>query len=235
MAPTARIAADAMRNVRSSVRERTRLGRAVGPHSPHAACIGSHKDDFERPSTIGRRGARRRLPRDVRFHAHREARAQRDARPARRRPASVRLLRRDAAAAAAQRRGPRRARGDLPHALPRRPLPRAPRDAQDLLVARPRAAAHDLRAARPRRAALDAPAHVRAADVPRSSRGARARRRSRARRVPDRDVRRRARRDRDRLRARRGRAPGSLRRRRRDRARRAGRTASAACSSEARA
>ena len=44
--------------------------------------------DFERMTTIGRRGAGRRLPRDVWLHADGEARAQRDARPARRRPAA---------------------------------------------------------------------------------------------------------------------------------------------------
>ena len=58
------------------------------------ACIGPHKDDFERPSTIGRRGARRRLPRDVRLHAHGEARAERDAGAAWRRPPPRSIARR---------------------------------------------------------------------------------------------------------------------------------------------
>ena len=102
-------------------------------------------------STIGRRGAGRRFPRDVGLDADGEARAQRDARAARRRSASLRLRRGDAAAAPAQRRRPRRARGDLPHALPRRPLPRASGHAQDVRAPRPRGSAHDLRPERARR------------------------------------------------------------------------------------
>jgi hypothetical protein len=76
---------------------------------PHASCIGSHKVEIERPSTIGRRGPRRRVPRDVRLHADGEAGAQRDAGEAGRRPAPVRLLGGYAAATPAQRRRPRRA------------------------------------------------------------------------------------------------------------------------------
>ena len=59
-------------------------------------------DTSERPSTIGRRGPRRRVPRDVRLHADGEAGAQRDAGEARRRPTPVRLLGGHAAPAPAQ-------------------------------------------------------------------------------------------------------------------------------------
>ena len=68
-------------------------------------------------------------------------------RPARQRAAPVRLRRRHAAAAAAVGDRPARPAGDLPHALPRRPLPRPARDAEDVRAARPRRdAAHGLRA-----------------------------------------------------------------------------------------
>jgi hypothetical protein len=72
-----------------------------------------------------------------RLDADRETRADRHARPSRRRSPPVRLRRGNPAAAAPQRRRPRGARGDLPDALSRRPLPRPSGDAQDLRAARP--------------------------------------------------------------------------------------------------
>ena len=120
--------------------------RAVLPHPTHASCIGQHKGDFERLSTIGRRGPRRRLPRDVRLHADAEAGSVLDARAPRRRAAPLRLRRGHATTTSAQRRRPRRARRDLPDALPRRPLPGASGHAQDVRAARARGSVDDLRA-----------------------------------------------------------------------------------------
>ena len=90
----------------------------------------------------------------------------RHARPPRRRAAALRLRRGDAAPAAALRRRARRPPRGLPHALPRRPLPRPARDAEDVRAPRPRAAADDLRAAGPRRAHRLAAADLRQAHVP---------------------------------------------------------------------
>ena len=128
-------------------------------------------------------GPRRRLPRDVRLHADGEAALSATLVTARRRPAPVRLLGGHAAATSAQRRRPRRARGDLPHALPRRPLPRPSGHAQDVRIARPRSAADDLRTARARRAAPHVAADLRSADVPRSRRSSSRRGRAGARRT----------------------------------------------------
>ena len=64
------------------------------------------------------------------------------ARAARRRPAALRLRRGHAAPAAALVGRARRSRGDLHHALPRRPLPRAARDAEDVLAPDAGRAAH---------------------------------------------------------------------------------------------
>ena len=75
------------------------------------------------------------LPRHRRLRAHRAARPARHARAPRRRPPAVRLRRGHAAPARALGR-PDRARGDLPHPLPRRPRARAARDAEDLRPAR---------------------------------------------------------------------------------------------------
>ena len=75
----------------------------------------------------------------------------RAARPPWRRAAAVRLRRGHAAPAAALGGRARRPAGGLPHALPRRPLPRPAGDAEDVRAARPRGAAHDLRPAGPRR------------------------------------------------------------------------------------
>ena len=68
--------------------------------------------------------------------------------PARRRSAAVRLRRGHAAPARALGRAGR-ARGGVPHPLPRRPRPRPARDAEDVQPPRPRDAADRLRAAGP--------------------------------------------------------------------------------------
>ena len=180
-----------------------------------------------------RRGPRRRLPRHGGLDADRPARAQLAARPARRGAAPRGLRRGDAAPAAALRdRAPRPARG-LPHALPRRPLPRAPGDAQELRPARPGGADHDLRPARARRALRRAPAHLRPAHVRVRARRAAAGRAARPRRLRARDVRGQSRRECRRLRPRRGAAAGALRRRGGGRARRPVGARARRCSSAA--
>ena len=131
---------------RPEQRQRTQQpGRAVGPHPPHAPCIGSHKVLVECPSRLiaveldvvflGTSGS---MPTAKRAPSC-------DARAPRRRSAPLRLRGGDAAPAPAQRCRPCRARGDLPHALPRRPLPRPSGHAQDLRAPRSRGPAHDLR------------------------------------------------------------------------------------------
>src|SRR5206468_7883695 len=77
-------------------------------------------------------GPRSRVLRDIRLRADRATGPDGAARPARRRAAAVRLWRGDAAPAAPLGRRPRRAARGLRLALPRRPLPRAPRDAEDV-------------------------------------------------------------------------------------------------------
>ena len=72
----------------------------------------------------------------------------------------------------------------LPHPLPRRPLPRAARDAEDVRAARPRGADHDLRPARARRAVPVAAPDLREAHLPVRARGAPSRRHARPRRLP---------------------------------------------------
>ena len=97
------------------------------------------------------RGPRRHVHRHRRLGSDRAARPAVHARAARRRPAAVRLRRGHAAPAPALDR-PAGPRGDLPDPFPRRPLPRAAGDAEDVRPARARGAAHDLRPARaPRR------------------------------------------------------------------------------------
>ena len=81
------------------------------------------------------------------------------------------------AAALGRAAGPRRR---LHHPLPRRPLARPARDAQDVRPARARAAADDLRPARPRGAVRDAAAGVRAHRLPADAGRARAARGGRA-------------------------------------------------------
>ena len=108
------------------------------------------------------------------------------ARPPRRRPAALRLRRGHAAPAAALLDRPRRPRGDLPHALPRRPLPRPARDAEDVLAADARAC-RSRSTGRPGCATSSARSRriVGKAHLPaRARRGAR-RRRARARRLRD--------------------------------------------------
>ena len=185
-------------------------------------------------STIGRSGPRRRLPRHLGQRADRAPLAARAARPPRRRPAALRLRRGHAAPAAALDRRPRRPARDLPHALPRRPLPRPARDAEDVRAPRPRRAAHDLRAARPARPVRRPAPHLRPAALPRSSWSSCA---------PGETLERDdykllvfpvdARRARRRLRARRGRAARPLRRRDGRRARRAERPGARRSSSAA--
>ena len=172
----ARITADARRNVRRSVRERTRLGRAVCP-----ACAACAPVSARTRTSLSARVQSAAVELDVVFLGTSGSM------PTAKRALSATLVRRGgdrllvrllgghAAAAPAQRRRPRRARGDLPHALPRRPLPRPPGDAEDLRAAGPRGAADDLRAAGPRRALRDASAHLRPADVSARGRGARGR------------------------------------------------------------
>ena len=108
----------------------------------------------------------------------------------------------------------------LPHPLPRRPLPRAAGDAEDVRPPRPRRADHDLRAARPARPVRVADADLRPAHLPRtSSRSSSPGRPSTAATTassPTPSARRLV----DRLRARRGRPPGAVRRRDRRPARR---------------
>src|SRR5262245_52944466 len=133
--------------------------------APTLSLLSQAGADRQSGTRIRRRGPRRRLPRDVRFHPDGPARTGGDPRPARGGPAALRLRGRDAAPAPALRRRPPRAARDLPHALPRRPLPRTPGNAEDVLVARTGAPAHDLRAARAARARRNAEARVRAPDV----------------------------------------------------------------------
>src|SRR4029079_7165014 len=87
------------------------------------------------------------------------------ARPARGRAAALRLRRGDAAPAAPLHGRLDRAPRGLPLALPRRPLPRPARDAEDVLATWPRGAARRLRAAGGSRALLDPAARLREADV----------------------------------------------------------------------
>ena len=95
------------------------------------------------------------LPRHRRLGALGAALDRERAGRARRGTADVRLRRRDAAPdAALARAGP--GRRDLPHPLPRRPLPRPARAAEDLRPDRPRGAADGLRPARPARPLQDA-------------------------------------------------------------------------------
>ena len=144
----------------------------VDPRSPRA-----------RPQSA--RGPRPRLPRHVRQRTDREPCADRAARAARRRPPALRLRRRNAAAADALDGRAPRSRGDLHHALPRRSLPRAARNAEDVPAAAARRAADHLRPAGAPRPLREPPARVREALVPaRAGRGAPGRR-ARARRLPD--------------------------------------------------
>ena len=110
------------------------------------------------------------------------ARADRAARPPRRRPPALRLRRRHPAAAHALVARPARPRGDLPHPLPRRPLRSACRGMLKTFALRGReTAAHGLRPARAARAVRRPPPRVRQARVPaRDDRGARRARRSSA-------------------------------------------------------
>ena len=98
-----------------------------------------------------------------------------------------------APAAALVARADRPPRG-LPHPLPRRPLPRAARHAQDVRAARARGADHDPRPARARRPVPVAAADLRQAHLPVRARGAPSRRHARPRRLPAGHVPRRARR-----------------------------------------
>src|SRR3989304_5471042 len=93
------------------------------------------------------------------------------ARPARGRAAALRLRRGDAAPAPALGDRARRAARDLPHALPRRPLPRPAGDAADVLAPGPRAAPHRPRTARARRALRRPQADLREAQLPARARG----------------------------------------------------------------
>ena len=110
---------------------------------------------------------------------------------------------------------------DLPHALPRRPLPRPARDAEDVRAARPRGAAHVYGPPGLRDLFGDARRIVGRLTYPLELVELRAGRRARARRVRAARLPGRARRAGGRLRARRGGAARALRRRDRRRARRA--------------
>ena len=124
-------------------------------------------------STIADGGPRHRVPRHVGQCADRTARAKRPSRAAGRRAPALRLRRGHAAPAPALDGRARRSARDLPHALPRRPLPRPAGDAEDVRAPRPRRAAHRLRAAGSARPLRRAPAGLRQAHLPaRARRGA---------------------------------------------------------------
>ena len=110
-------------------------------------------------------GLRPRVPRHVRLDADAPPGADGAPRSQRGRAAALRLCRGHAATAARVCRRPDRAAGDLLHALPRGPLPRSTRDAEDVRAPRARAADHDLRAGRPARPLRLVAAHLRAAHV----------------------------------------------------------------------
>src|SRR4029453_5854818 len=97
---------------------------------------------------------------------------------------ALRLRGGNAAAASALRCRPARALRGVPDALPRGSLPRAARDAEDVLAPRTRAAPDDLRPARAPRPVDVASPHLREAHVPARDRRARRRRSSRAWGVP---------------------------------------------------
>src|SRR4051794_20452397 len=130
-------------------------------------------------------GSRPGLPRHIGLRADGEPEPRRAARAARRRPAAVRLRRGHPAPALALVGRAPRPRRDLPHALPRRPFPRATGDAQDLCAPRPRGAVDDLRAARAAGAVRLARARLREASVPARPGGDDARGRARPRRPRD--------------------------------------------------
>ena len=109
---------------------------------------------------------------------------------------------------------------DLPHPLPRRPLPRAARDAEDVRAARARGAAHDLRSAGAPRPVRRARAGSSASSPTRRARRAAAGRRRSSATATAARLSGRPRRVRRRLRARRGGAARPLRRRDGRRARR---------------
>src|SRR4051794_8086429 len=135
------------------------------PRRPAAVSIGPAKGRPRAPILESRHGSRHRVSRHVRLDADRATGAGGAARPARRRPAAVRLRGGDTAAVAALVGRPRRPPGDLPDALPRRPRARLARDAEDLRAARPRAPADDLRPARPRRPDRLTPSRAREAVI----------------------------------------------------------------------
>src|SRR6266508_1979823 len=93
------------------------------------------------PAESGR-GSRPDLSRHIRSGAEPAAGARGTAAPAGRRAAADRLRRRHPAAADALDDRPPRAPRGLHHPLPRRPLPRSARDAEDVRPPRPRAADH---------------------------------------------------------------------------------------------
>jgi hypothetical protein len=217
--------AEAIRTFVGASRD-ARCRTAGKPESPHSTCIGAHKVDFERHGVDSSL-----VDLDVVFLGTSGSMPTAGARSRRRScgvaaSGSSSTARRDAAPAPAQRRRPRRPRGDLPHPLPRGPLPRPAGHAQDLRAARSRRPARDLRAAGARRPHGDAPPCVRTPHVSREHRRALAGQPARARRLPDRGVCGRARRLRDRLRPRRVGPAGSLRR---------GRGGQARCPARARA
>ncbi len=121
-------------------------------------------------------GPRRRLPRHRRLDAHRAAQPGRRCSSAAAASGCCSTAARGRSASCSARPiGLPDLRGDLPHALPRRPFPRPAGDAQDVRAARPRRdAAHGLRAARPGRAVQAAAAVRRPASVPAQPRRARA-------------------------------------------------------------
>ena len=118
------------------------------PPARHRGAPGPAFDSPVAPYTLDEvHGHGSRLLRDGRLDADGRPLAERADDPARRRSPALRLRRGDAAAdAALECRARRPARG-LPHPLPRRPLPRAARDAEDVRAPRARRADHDLRAA----------------------------------------------------------------------------------------
>ena len=127
--------------------------------------------------------------------------------------------RRHPAPADALGRRPARPRADLPHPLPRRPLPRPAGDAEDVPAATARAAADGLRAARAPRSLRRAAPGLRQALVPAGARRGADGRGARPRRLPDPRLPRASRGLGGRLRTRRARPAGALRQRHRGRAR----------------
>ena len=132
------------------------------------------------------RGSRPRLPRDLGLGPDRAAGADRAARPARGRAAALRLREGHTAAAPALHVGLIELREIFLDPLPRRPLPRAAGDDEDVRAARPRDADDDLRPAGARRPVRPLRRDVRQAHVPVRAGRARARRDARPRRLPPR-------------------------------------------------